>query len=585
VATGRSPGHDYRLASVTATYASTGGTDVAGVSGNPYTPAELSAAAYPSPAVVSTGNRVQSQTFGYDLHGNVLASTDDANDLWDRSLGAVTYTPNTDRLATTAGGGSVLYDASGEVSTLTTATGITFELLFDEVGRLARAVRVDPAGTMVAESYTYDAYGERVVTDKTPAGGLGDTYTVSVFDSLVLKGAEFPDVNGDYEHDDATEQVYLHAGGQRLGHAFYAAGLPSASSSNVHMFITFGDAIGSTSFVIDQGTSEVVEATTYQPYGAVDSDYRAPRWNSPREDVRYTGQWDNAEVGLVYMHARYYLPELGRFVSADPRTIQGATGDLNPYGYAAGSPFRFTDPTGLGDNDTSTPTTCNNSSCAEPQFSSGAATDVPTDQQADLMRVQQAVLAQQETKFAELQQPAAAYQAAQVQQTIGALEALPVVGVPVGVGMAVAGENLTPTQRALNVLGGLGGSASLLPELGAGASIVAGDGPAITLYHGSIDNFSGIAANGLDAARTPTWVTTDLAAAQNAIGANRVLSAGQGVDTGIITSVVPSKQFQMLQQAGGISAQRTWPGFGGAGTYSEYVLRNSDAIDLFNSGM
>jgi RHS repeat-associated protein len=183
---------------------------------------------------------------------------------------------------------------------------------------------------------------------------LPDAYTVNVFDSLVLKNAEFPDANGDYEHDATTEQVYLSAGGQPLGRAFYATGLPAVSTSDIHVFLNMGDALGSTSFVVDQGTGEVVESSTYLAYGAVDSDYRPARWQQPREDLRYTGQWDDAEVGLVYMHARYYLPELGRFVSGDPLALQGARGDLNPYAYASGSPFRYTDPTGfLGEADTS----------------------------------------------------------------------------------------------------------------------------------------------------------------------------------------------------------------------------------------
>ncbi len=107
----------------------------------------------------------------------------------------------------------------------------------------------------------------------------------------------------------------------------------------------------------------------------------------------------------------------------------------------------------------------------------------------------------------------------------------------------------------------------------------------ITLYHGSVDNFSGIRSGGLSAARTPTWVTTDLEAAQNAIGPGRVLSPGQGVDTGVVTSTVPLSRFQSIQQAGGISGLRLWPGFGGEQTFGEYVLRSPEAIELFNVGI
>jgi RHS repeat-associated protein len=353
----------------------------------------MSRCRYVSRSLISAapGNRVASQSFGYDLRGNVITSTDDANDLWDRSLGTAGYQPGTDQWTTTSGGGSASYDASGNLTTATTATGIVFELRFDELGRLSRAVREDPSGTVVSESYAYDAKGERVITDKTPAYSAPDQYLVNVFDSLVLKGASFPDANGDYQHDDSTEQLYLTAGGSTWGRAFYDTTLPtieeqhigggggvgdvaggvslgppdggtgapivsigtgdsgSPPANPVHVFVPMRDPLGSTSFVIDQNTGELVEAVSYQPYGGVDSDYRPTRWNTPREDMRFTGQWDVAEVGLVYMHARYYSPDLGRFISADPRTIQAAASGTSPYAYAGGSPMRYADPTGLFD--------------------------------------------------------------------------------------------------------------------------------------------------------------------------------------------------------------------------------------------
>jgi RHS repeat-associated protein len=105
--------------------------------------------------------------------------------------------------------------------------------------------------------------------------------------------------------------------------------------------------------VIDHDTGELVEAATYQPYGAVETDYRPTRWGNFREDVRYTGQWDNSEVGLIYFNARYYAPNLGRFISPDPQTIHKVAGDPNPYAYAYGSPLRYGDPSGLGDDDSS----------------------------------------------------------------------------------------------------------------------------------------------------------------------------------------------------------------------------------------
>ncbi|WP_157835434.1 RHS repeat-associated core domain-containing protein, partial [Xanthomonas sp. SHU 166] len=50
--------------------------------------------------------------------------------------------------------------------------------------------------------------------------------------------------------------------------------------------------------------------------------------------------------GLYYYRARYYRPDLGRFVSEDPI---GLVGGANPYAYVHGSPLMYGDPLGLFD--------------------------------------------------------------------------------------------------------------------------------------------------------------------------------------------------------------------------------------------
>jgi RHS repeat-associated protein len=49
--------------------------------------------------------------------------------------------------------------------------------------------------------------------------------------------------------------------------------------------------------------------------------------------------------GLLYMRARYYDPEIGRFISKDP--IGFAGGDLNLYAYVQNNPVSRIDPLGL----------------------------------------------------------------------------------------------------------------------------------------------------------------------------------------------------------------------------------------------
>ncbi|MCL4870844.1 MAG: RHS repeat-associated core domain-containing protein [Anaerolineae bacterium] len=61
----------------------------------------------------------------------------------------------------------------------------------------------------------------------------------------------------------------------------------------------------------------------------------------------YTGHHENRDIGLTYMNARYYIPGLGRFLTAD--TIVPAPANPqshNRYTYVLGNPLVLVDPTG-----------------------------------------------------------------------------------------------------------------------------------------------------------------------------------------------------------------------------------------------
>jgi RHS repeat-associated protein len=87
-------------------------------------------------------------------------------------------------------------------------------------------------------------------------------------------------------------------------------------------------------------TGASTSSQTFTPWGA-------PRSGSVSATKRhYTGQYRD-DTGLLYYHARYYDPVLGRFISPDtlvpdPTDPQ----DLNRYTYAKNNPMRYNDPTG-----------------------------------------------------------------------------------------------------------------------------------------------------------------------------------------------------------------------------------------------
>jgi RHS repeat-associated protein len=76
----------------------------------------------------------------------------------------------------------------------------------------------------------------------------------------------------------------------------------------------------------------------YTPYG-VETDAGGSSGNP----FRYTGRrWDE-ETELYYYRARYYWPEIGRFLEIDPI---GYADQMNLYAYVGNSPLMATDPSG-----------------------------------------------------------------------------------------------------------------------------------------------------------------------------------------------------------------------------------------------
>ncbi len=329
----------------------------------------------PVPTRTGTG-RAQTQTFEYDFLGNTQRTEDDQALRFDRSLGAITNginVPNQLQVHPNqfvdADGVHADYDAAGNLVSLTVerptcdGTGTTlcthrFVYDWDETNQLARARRWDyPMGAIPASEPTHPdvpiatpawdieyayAAGARI-RKSASQGGLPAHHSVEIFDTLRLDDAEWQ--VDEYESNRRTMSAYV--GG--LGKAFYDpnAELPSADGSLLHVYLSLGDHLGSTSVVLDKASGEVVERAHYQPYGEIESNFRPDRWGAHREHYRFTGKEEDVEVGLTYFGARYYHARIGRWMSPDPLTVHGLGADLNPYAYVGGNVLGAVDPWGL----------------------------------------------------------------------------------------------------------------------------------------------------------------------------------------------------------------------------------------------
>ncbi len=319
------------------------------------------------------------------------------------ALPAASSDPPTDRLDTA-------YDPAGNMTSLVVARGgecidgvcsHRYGYDWDEVGRLVRARRWDLTAKEAAAAvtawdraaeptpevelrYTYDAGDQRVV--KTAVDEDGDElHTAYIFASLELRRARFDagagEGSGEYERSALTEVGYLFANGVRLARLVFEPShraVPALAEtaedggderddypygSLLHVFFELGDHLGSTSVVLDQATSELVEATTFLAYGATESDYRPARWGAFREDYRFTGKEEDSEVGLTYFGKRFLSAALGRWMSADPLAVHApGEADLNLYAYVSGAVLKSVDPVGLANGESSS--FCATASCS-----------------------------------------------------------------------------------------------------------------------------------------------------------------------------------------------------------------------------
>jgi RHS repeat-associated protein len=85
-------------------------------------------------------------------------------------------------------------------------------------------------------------------------------------------------------------------------------------------------------------TAAVTANYSFSPYGG------STNTGTPSTSMQYTGRENDGATGLYYYRARYYSPQLVRFISEDPIGLAGGT---NFYAYAEADPLSFTDPSGL----------------------------------------------------------------------------------------------------------------------------------------------------------------------------------------------------------------------------------------------
>jgi RHS repeat-associated protein len=307
-------------------------------------------------------------TYGYDSRGNLLVATNAngttvsyAYDVADRLVGLTNAAPDASVIAAYA----LTLDAVGNHRQATHNQPLfpilptqTNNYTYDSDNRLTTndglTVTHNANGDLTGigtNSYTYD------FEDRLVQFSLTNTSNTFTYDGLGNRLARM--VNGQarcfvLDRMGALTQVLAETDTNNSPVAYYVYGLGLAERiSSDGMVATYHFNIqGSTVALTDSG-GNITDSYAYDSFGVLaNSDGDSP------QPFRYLGQYGIVDdsTGLLYARARYFSPQLGRFLTKDPVTGKDSDSQsLNRYIYALNSPLAFYDVTGLcaGNNSSS----------------------------------------------------------------------------------------------------------------------------------------------------------------------------------------------------------------------------------------
>ncbi len=196
------------------------------------------------------------------------------------------------------------------------AGSVAVNYIYDVANRLIRVE--DELSSLVIAEYGYDPFGRRLWKEVDGTR----TYFFYSDEGLV---AEYDESGNElrtygYQPDSmwTTDPLWLKEGGQYYWYQ--------------------NDHLGTPQKLIDiNGT--VVWSAQYTAFGEAQIQVETVTNN-----LRFPGQYEDAETGLHYNWFRYYDPEIGRYLRVDPIGLKGG---INLYMYGNDNPLKHFDPNGL----------------------------------------------------------------------------------------------------------------------------------------------------------------------------------------------------------------------------------------------
>lgn len=244
------------------------------------------------------GQTREIEEFQYDSDGNLLERNSNVRGSRQFSYGRGDRLQQQDKIR-------YIYDAVGNLVQKQLADGASIRYEYDADNQLI-SVSSETGGKV---AFQYDAFGRRTakITDKGTTSFL--------WDGEVLLG-EQKDAFCEYVHEEFT---------------------PIAKFQNFQVQTYHTDYLG-TPKEVSGADGSLIWQGNYDEFGKVSEVKKQTEQN-----LRFQGQYEDAETGLYYNRYRYYDADSGRYINQDPITVLGG---LNFYRYGL-NPLMWTDPFGL----------------------------------------------------------------------------------------------------------------------------------------------------------------------------------------------------------------------------------------------
>jgi RHS repeat-associated protein len=290
--------------------------------------------------------------FGWDHASRITSITDLANSALSATYGFDAL----DRLTSTSQGSSswgYAYSGVGDRTTSTVGASTTTYGYFTGTHRLqslsgaqAKSYSYDAAGNMTSDGTTTWTFGG----NNRPTSAGTTTFTINALGQRVRK------VGG-----STTRFVYDEAG--RLWGEYSSSGalvqetvwlddLPVATlrpnGSSVDIYYVHADLLGTPRAVTRPSDNAIVwRWDNTEAFGNAAPNENPSGVGNFTYNLRFPGQYFDAETGKHYNYYRDFDPSIGRYIESDPIGLRGG---LNTYAYVDGNPLTLTDELGLYDS-------------------------------------------------------------------------------------------------------------------------------------------------------------------------------------------------------------------------------------------